>query len=91
VPKPLPNRIAIYLTATGALAAGLLPLAGNLDWESTAGILGAIIAITSVVSIWLYNWGKYERGEGPAIFPPDLDDPYDEDTAPPAQPHTTTP
>jgi hypothetical protein len=81
--RPLPNRIAVYVTALGALAAGLLPLVGNLDWESTAGILGALVAITGVVATWLYNWGKYERGDGAGIMPGELDDEFDEQIAEP--------
>lgn len=82
---PLPNRLAVYVTAFGALAAGLLPLIGNLDWESTAGILGAIIAITGVVAVWLYNWGKYERGEGEGLIQGEFEDeePFDEQNAEP--------
>ena len=82
---PLPNRLATYATALGALALGLLPLVGNLDWQSTTGILGAIVAITGVVSVWLYNWGKYERGEGDLVMPGDeaLEDGFDEATAEP--------
>ena len=87
--KPLPNRLAVYATAAGALAAGLLPLVGNLDWESTAGILGAITAISGVVAVWLYNWGKYERGEGELVMAGDdeLEDGFDEQTAEPVPPN----
>jgi hypothetical protein len=84
---PLPNRLAVYITAAGALALGLLPLVGNLDWTSTAGILGAIAAIAYVVREWLHNWGRYERGDGPGILPAEefdeLDDGFDEQTADP--------
>lgn len=77
--NPLPNRLAVYATALGALALGLLPLVGNLDWTSTAGVLGAIAAIGGVVGIWLFNWGKYERAEGPGILPAAELDELDED------------
>jgi hypothetical protein len=82
---PLPNRTAVYATALIALALGLLPLVGNLDWTSTAGIVAAISAILGVVYKWLDNWGKYERGEGPGIMPgyDQLDDEFDEQTAEP--------
>ena len=58
---PLPNRLAIYLTGFIALIAGLAPLVGNLDWESTAGIIGGLTAIAIVVREWLVNWGKWEE------------------------------
>lgn len=93
----LPNRAASYAAAIGALALGLLPLAGNLDWTSTAGVLGAIAAISAVVWKWLDGYSKYERGEGAALIPGDeLDDEldydeaaadgFDEATAPPIPP-----
>ena len=90
---PLPNRLATYATALGALALGLIPLVGNLDWESTAGILGAVVAITGVVSVWLLNWGKWERGEGDLVMPGDetLEDDFDEAAAEPIPAsHTAT-
>ena len=78
---PLPNRMAVYLTGAIALLAGLLPLVGNLDWESTAGVIAGLTAIAAVVREWLVNWGKWERGEGNALLPGELDDEFDETTA----------
>lgn len=91
---PLPNRTAVYLTSAIALVLGLLPLVGNLDWTSTAGIVAALGAILGVVYKWLDNWGKYERGEGAALLPGDeldefddeLDDGFDEAAAEPIPP-----
>jgi hypothetical protein len=77
----LPNRIAVYLTGLIALALGLLPLVGNLDWTSTAGIIGAIAAISVVVREWLVNWGKWERGEGEGVLPGIADDEFNEEQA----------
>lgn len=95
--NPLPNRIAVYLTAAAALVAGLLPLVGNLDWQSTAGVLAGLGAILGVVVKWLDGWSKYERGEGPGILPGDdeletlddyaeLEDGFDEANAEPIPP-----
>lgn len=80
---PLPNRMAVYLTGFIALCAGLLPLIGNLDWESTAGVIAGLTAIAAVVREWLVNWGKWERGEGAGLLPGDVEDEFDEDTAEP--------
>ena len=80
---PLPNRLAVYLTGAIALLAGILPLIGNLDWESTAGVIAGLSAIAVVVREWLVNWGKWERGEGNALLPGELDDEFDEDAAEP--------
>ena len=57
---PLPNRLAVYLTGAIALLAGILPLIGNLDWESTAGVIAGLSAIAVVVREWLVNWGKWD-------------------------------
>jgi hypothetical protein len=75
---PLPNRTAVYATGIIALLLGLLPLIGNLDWTSTAGIVAALTAILGVVYKWLDNWGKWERGEGAGIFPGEPEDEFDE-------------
>ena len=80
---PLPNRLAAYGTAAIALLAGLAPLIGNLDWESTAGVVAALGALLAVVVKWLDGWQKWERGEGDALLPGELDDDYDEETAEP--------
>jgi hypothetical protein len=78
----LPNRAASYLAAATALVLGLLPLVGNLDWTSTAGIIASIGAILGIAYKWLDNWGKYERGEGVGLLPGDeLDDELDYDEA----------
>ena len=78
---PLPNRLAVYISAAVALLAGLAPLIGNLDWESTAGIVAGLLAILPIVYKWLDNWGKWERGEGQGLFPGEPDDVFDEDEA----------
>ena len=85
---PLPNRLAVYLTGAIALLAGLLPLVGNLDWESTAGVIAGLTAIALVVREWLVNWGKWERGEGAGLLPGEIEDDFDEEAAeaPPAEP-----
>ena len=83
---PLPNRMAVYLTGAIALILGLVPLVGNLDWTSTAGVLAALAAIGVVVREWLVNWGKWERGEGNALLPGELEDEFDEETAEPIPP-----
>lgn len=76
---PLPNRIAVYLTAAAALLAGLLPLVGNLDWQSTAGVIAGLIAILGVAIKWLDGWQKYEQRSEPEA--PELDDEFSEQDA----------
>lgn len=84
---PLPNRVAVYAAALVAVLGGLTPLIGNLDWTSTAGILGGLAALSAVVYKWLDGWSKYERGVGTALLPGDLDDEFDEETAEPIPEH----
>lgn len=79
----LPNRLAAYGTAAIALLAGLAPLVGNLDWESTAGIVAGLGALLAVFVKWLDGWSKYERGEGGALLPGELEDDFDEESAEP--------
>lgn len=55
-----PNRIAVYLTALAALAAGLAPAIADLDWTSTAGVIAGLVAILSVVQKWLSGWQQHE-------------------------------
>lgn len=80
---PLPNRLAAYGTAAIALLAGLAPLIGNLDWESTAGVVAGLGAILAVAVKWLDGWQKWERGDGEALLPGEIDDDFDEETAEP--------
>jgi hypothetical protein len=80
---PLPNRLAVYLTATAALAGGLAPVIGDLDWESTAGIAAGLATILGVAYKWLDGWSKYERGEGAGLLPGEPEDEFDEAAAEP--------
>jgi len=59
----LPNRIAVYFTAAAALAAAVVPVLADFDTQSTVGIVGGVGALSAVVGVWLYNWGKYEERE----------------------------
>jgi uncharacterized membrane protein YebE (DUF533 family) len=70
-----PGRIATGLTALAALCGGLAPVVADLDWESTAGIIGGISAITAIVYKWLDGWQKYEARQ-----------PVDPEMLQPAQP-----
>lgn len=56
-----PNRIAVYLTSLAALAAALAPVAADMDWTSTAGLIAGLLGLVTVVSKWLDGWQAYER------------------------------
>ena len=58
---PLPNRLALYLTAGAALLGALAPIVADLDIESVAGIAAGLAAVAAVVYKWLDGWSKWER------------------------------
>lgn len=58
---PLPNRLAVYLTALAGLAAALAPAVANLDLTSTVGVAAGFAGITTVVHKWLEGWQKDEE------------------------------
>jgi hypothetical protein len=58
--KPLPNRLALYLGTAVAIIAGIIPIVTNADWESTGGIIAALLAIVALLDRWLKGWQMYE-------------------------------
>jgi hypothetical protein len=78
---PLPNRLAVYFAGIAALLGAAIPVIANFDWESTVGVLGGLAALATVVSVWLVNWGKWERGDGQGQMVGELDDEFDEESA----------
>jgi hypothetical protein len=52
----LPNRIAVYMLIVFGIAAAVLPVAANMDWTSTAGVLGGLGAIAAALVTWLRGW-----------------------------------
>jgi hypothetical protein len=58
-----PNRVVIYLTLAVALVAGLVPVVGDLDLTSTAGILAGLGAVLAVVLKWLTGWQNIEKAQ----------------------------
>jgi len=65
----LPNRIALYLTAAGDLAAAVLPFI--VDFGASEKIVAyatAIAALNGVVVTWLRGWQKYEERQALSDF-----------------------
>lgn len=65
----LPNRIALYLTAAGDLAAAALPFI--VDFGASEQIVAygtAILALNGVVITWLRGWQKYEERQALSDF-----------------------
>jgi hypothetical protein len=57
------NRVVALATAALTLILAVIPVVGNFDWTSTAGIIAGIIAILGIVNRWLAGWSSYETAE----------------------------
>lgn len=55
-----PNRVVAVATAVLSLVVGLVPVIGNFDWQSTAGVLAGIAAACAVAIKWLHGWQIHE-------------------------------
>lgn len=54
------GRIVAVLAAVAGLATALAPALANLDFASTGGLVGGMLALAAIVSRWLQGWQKYE-------------------------------
>lgn len=54
------NRVVAIAATIISLALAVLPVAANMDWTSTAGILAGVIAVLGVTQKWLEGWQKHE-------------------------------
>ncbi len=68
---PLPNRVAVYLTAIAGLLTALAPAVANLDTQSTVGLVGGFAAVAGVVHKWLDGYAKYEERTDLLAHPPE--------------------
>lgn len=57
----VPNRVAVYLVAIAGLLTALAPAVADLDWTSTAGVLGGGALILGIASKWLEGWQNHEN------------------------------
>jgi hypothetical protein len=68
------NRIVAVAAAVISLALAVLPVVANMDWTSTAGVIGGIIAVLGIAQKWLEGWQKHEaRGAVVLAVPPQPD------------------
>lgn len=58
-----PNRLVAVALAVCGFAAAVLPVAANLDWTSTAGVLGGLGAVAAAAVTWLLGWQKWEASQ----------------------------
>lgn len=56
-----PNRVVALATALIGLVLALVPVIGNFDWTSTAGILAGIGAVAAIANRWLIGWQLHEN------------------------------
>ena len=61
-----PNRVVAVIAALLSLALAVLPVLGDFDWTSTAGVLAGIAAVVAVVDRWLRGWQAHENRQVPA-------------------------
>lgn len=54
------GRIVVVLYALAAAGSSLVVIVGDLDWTSTAGVIGSIVALAPVVIKFLEGVQKYE-------------------------------
>lgn len=54
------NRVVAIAAAVISLALAVLPVLGNFDWTSTAGVIAGIVAVLGVTQTWLLGWQKHE-------------------------------
>lgn len=55
-----PNRVVAVAAAVLSLALAVLPVVGNFDWTSTAGVLAGLTAVLGIALTWLNGWQKHE-------------------------------
>jgi len=55
------GRIVAVLGAIAGLATALAPALANLDFASTGGLVGGMLAIAAIASKWLSGWQSYEK------------------------------
>jgi high-affinity Fe2+/Pb2+ permease len=57
------NRVVAITGGAISLAAAVFPVLANLDWTSTAGVLGGVLSLNMVVMKWLSGWQAHEARE----------------------------
>lgn len=57
------NRVVAIATAILSLGLAVLPVVGNFDWTSTAGVLAGVIAVLGIAAKWLDGWQKWETNQ----------------------------
>lgn len=57
----MPNRVVLVILFVCGVAAAALPAAANLDWTSTAGVLGGLAAIATAIVTFVRGWQQWEQ------------------------------
>jgi protein-S-isoprenylcysteine O-methyltransferase Ste14 len=80
------NRVVALATAILTLTLAIVPVVGNFDWTSTAGVLAGIGAVAAVALKWLGGWQAHEARE--AFIEPLVTQPPDPELDPDGVKHT---
>lgn len=78
----LPNRIVSYALVVLGFVAAIAPVAANLDWTSTVGVVGGVGTIAAAGVTWLLGWQRYEERTDLETLPGLPGVPVTEDPAP---------
>jgi hypothetical protein len=54
------NRVVAVVSAALALTLAILPVLGNFDWQSSAGLIAGITAVLAITLKWLDGWQAHE-------------------------------
>lgn len=76
-----PNRTVALVVAGLGLLAAVLPAIADMDWTSTAGVIGGLGGVVAIAYKWLDGWQKAEarsadpmlgtvEGDPPAVADP---------------------
>jgi protein-S-isoprenylcysteine O-methyltransferase Ste14 len=57
------NRVVVILTVLAGIGGAIVPVAANMDWTSTAGVMAGLTAIVVAAVTWLIGWQKAEARE----------------------------
>lgn len=58
------NRVVAVLTALLGVAAAIAPVAADMDWTSTIGVITGVGVVAAAALKWLDGWQKAEARDG---------------------------
>ena len=56
-----PNRVATLIAIIAGVLTAVVPAVANMDWTSTAGVVGGGFAVVVAIVKWLQGWQNHEQ------------------------------